>query len=81
VGVDGRPFLVRISRLLERSMRPKSLINSKTFWINALTLVITAGGALSGVIPPEYQAFVAGGLAIANIILRTITNQPINSAF
>lgn len=55
----------------------KSLVASKTFWVNVLTLAISAGGYLSGMVPPHWQPWLAGGLAIANVLLRLITEQPI----
>lgn len=56
----------------------KSLIGSKTFWVNALTLIISVGGTIAGVIPPDFQPYIVGGLAIANVVLRIITGQPID---
>jgi hypothetical protein len=57
---------------------PKTLIESKTFWVNLLTGAIAVGGYLTGVIPAQYQPYLIGGLAIANIVLRLITGQPID---
>jgi hypothetical protein len=58
-------------------MPPKSLFASKTFWVNALTLAIGVGGYLTGLVPAPYQPIVVAALALANIILRTITDQPV----
>ncbi len=57
---------------------PKSLVESKTFWVNALTLIISVGGTLAGAIPPQFQPYVVAGLAVANIVLRLISGQPID---
>lgn len=59
-------------------MPGKSLITSRTFWVNALTLAISFGGYLTGIVPAEFSPYVAAGLAIANVVLRLITNQPID---
>lgn len=57
-------------------MKVKSLFKSKTFWVNALTVVgsIASGGC--GVTLDPKLALPA--LAIVNIGLRTITNGPVS---
>ena len=52
------------------TMDTKHLFASKTFWLNILGLATTVGGLL----PQKYAVPV---LAIANIGLRLITNQPV----
>ena len=52
-------------------MDSKSILTSKTFWFNAFALAATAGGVL----PPKFGVPV---VAIANIGLRVITNQPVS---
>lgn len=53
----------------------KSLIGSRTFWLNVLGLVTAVAG--SGIIPPQYSM---PALAILNIINRVyFTNEPVTS--
>jgi len=62
----------------------KSLFASKTFWTNALSLVAmiaTAGGYTlpAAIATPEAQAITIGTITtIANIILRTVTSEPVS---
>lgn len=51
-------------------MDKKSIFKSKTFWLNILGLAAT----VSGVLPPKYAMPV---MAISNIGMRLITNQPV----
>ena len=51
------------------SMDTKSLFLSKTFWLNVLGLAVTLGNVLP-------QKWAVPVLAIANIGMRLITNQP-----
>lgn len=55
----------------ERSMG-KSLLTSKTFWLN----VVGAATVAAGFVPPQYGV---PALAILNIVNRLLTNQPITS--
>ncbi len=56
----------------------KSLFKSKTFWVNLLVVVIATLTALSDVsLTPEYIAFFGILIGSGNIILRTITKEPI----
>jgi len=57
----------------------KGLLRSKTFWVNLLTALVTIGGTVSGIsfFPESFVPYLAGGLAIANIFLRMLTDQPI----
>lgn len=51
----------------------KSMFASKMFWVNVL-----AGGAdLLGVLPLP-QGWSVPALAVINIVLRTLTNQPVH---
>jgi len=60
---------------------PKTLWQSKTFWVNALTTVATALTAIAGsdfiASYPRVSAGIATAIAIVNIGLRIITDQPI----
>lgn len=57
----------------------KPFWQSKTFWINSVTLLVTAltWAAGSAVVPPSWQPVITAGLAVANILLRLITDQPL----
>ncbi len=52
----------------------KSLVGSKTFWINLLGSAISVLG--SGVVPPKYSIPIMGAI---NIINRLLTGVPITS--
>lgn len=59
----------------------KSLVSSKTFWVNLLggaVSVLTIVGSIS-FLPSSLAPWIAGGLAVANVLLRIITNEPITS--
>jgi len=47
-------------------MEPKSILRSKTFWFNVVSLVATVGGFL----PPQYAAVI---VPAANVLLRAIS--------
>jgi len=55
----------------------KSIFTSKTFWTNVVAVVAMTLQGLTGkeIIPLEYQTTI---LAVINIILRTVTKQPVN---
>ena len=59
---------------------PKSLFQSKTFWLNALTAaaaILTALTGMTDVIPPVVMPYIIAGLAGVNIVLRIVTTQPV----
>lgn len=65
-------------------MEPKVWYESKTFWINLLTVAAMilsfvidthAAGGLPMDLDPRWVAL---GLGIVNIILRAVTNQPVS---
>lgn len=58
-------------------MQPKSLFTSKTFWLNAISAVVAVGGSMSGVLPEQYNKYVLGVVAVANVLLRIITTSPV----
>lgn len=61
-----------------RDMESKSIWQSKTFWVNLISIGAIIGAAYGFEIDTETQAILATGiLAIMNIILRFITKQPI----
>jgi len=53
-------------------MKPKSILKSRTFWAQVLSIAV----AVSGVIPlaPETAAIVVG---LINIALRAVTKDPV----
>ena len=57
----------------------KKWYQSKTLWVNVVTLAITIITTLitQNIIAPEIGAAVLG---VANIILRLLTNQPITGS-
>lgn len=52
-------------------MPSKNILLSKTFWSNIAAILLTA----SDVLPAKYAVVV---VAVGNILLRLITNQPVN---
>jgi hypothetical protein len=61
----------------------KSLFASKTFWANCVSLITTilvvSGHGLPAILAtPEAQATaIAGITSVANIVLRTVTKEPV----
>jgi hypothetical protein len=55
----------------------KSILASKTFWVNALGGIVAGTATYGGYIPPKYAPAVIATGSIANILLRFLTNQPI----
>ena len=60
----------------------KSILLSRTFWLNALTGIAALLAALSGsdVIPPAFAPYLVTALAVVNIALRVVTTQPVTLA-
>lgn len=59
-------------------MNTKAFWKSKTFWLNVLSIgLAVAGGQLGIPVPPHVAVPV---LAVGNLILRTVTTQPIGVA-
>ena len=59
-------------------MQPKPWWESKTLWVNALTLIVMILGTVAQW--PEFSAYtgqIAGALAIVNMALRFITDRPV----
>ena len=59
-------------------MNTKSLFQSRTFWVNLLGGIGSVTGMVSGFIPPSVAPYVMGAGAIANILLRLVTSQPVS---
>lgn len=55
-------------------MEPKSIWQSKTLWANVAALVAAVGVFVQ---TKDITALYAAGLAIANMLLRLVTKQPI----
>jgi hypothetical protein len=57
----------------------KPFYESKTWWTNALVFVIAVLSLpqLGGIVPAEAMPYVGTGAAIANVILRFMTTEPI----
>jgi len=63
----------KLGDLFEEAAVSKSLFTSKLFWVNAIT------GAVSLLeVVPLPQEYVVPSLAIANVILRLMTNTPVH---
>lgn len=62
----------------------KSLIASKTFWVNAITAIVGVATYFQGseIIAnhPEAVAIVGTVVGVLNVILRVITKEPITGA-
>jgi ABC-type transporter lipoprotein component MlaA len=60
---------------MKKLEKSKNFLKSKTLWVNAI-LGVLAVLDVAGEVTGNPQAIIAG-MAIANIILRLITNKPI----
>ena len=60
-------------------MNGKSPFASRTLWVNIITIAIDAIGHFTDTIPASAQPYIAMGLAVANIVLRFLTNQPLST--
>lgn len=61
-------------------MDSKPIWQSKTFWVNGLTLAAAVLTALSGQsqhIPADWLPYIASGIAAVNIALRFLTDKPV----
>ena len=52
-------------------MDPKTILYSRTFWFNVVSLAATVAGYL----PPDKAAIV---LPVANVLLRLVTSSPVS---
>ncbi len=55
----------------------KSILSSRTFWLNSLGALAAASTLANGTIPAKYAPAVVAVGGISNIILRFLTSQPI----
>jgi hypothetical protein len=65
----------------ENNMNGKPILQSKTFWANAITAIAGVVAALSGSdliqANPQWAAIAATVMGVVNIALRFVTNQPV----
>lgn len=64
------------------SASTKSILKSRTLWLNVGMAVVAIAGVMldGGLVPEKYLAHVTAAFAIANVILRLLTNQPVHFA-
>lgn len=55
----------------------KPWYTSKTVWLNVISAVIALGGSVQGAVPPQWLPLIGLAVGIGNVILRFLTNQPI----
>ena len=60
-------------------MEQKAWYKSKVVWANAIALIITIIGVVTALIPPKYLGYIGVAMAILNLILRYLTDQPIGA--
>lgn len=63
-------------------MESKHWLTSKTLWVNIIAgvaAVSTAFGLDLGLTPETQTAIVGGIMAVANIVLRLVTKQPVGT--
>lgn len=60
-------------------MEGKPIYKSKTFWFNLLAFIAAIAGAFgySGQVPEEWKVFIPAIVALINIVLRTVTKEPV----
>lgn len=62
-------------------METKPWYKSKTLWVNGLTLIAAIAGAFGidlGLDDETKTTIVAGALAVANVVLRLVTNSKVS---
>ena len=57
----------------------KPWYQSKTMWFNLITIAVTVAGSpeLAAFIPASWLPAIASGIALVNLILRTVTNTAV----
>lgn len=63
----------RVATLFQEAAVSKSLFTSKMFWVNTLTASADLLGILP--LPPGYSTVALG---VINVVLRTLTTQPVH---
>ena len=58
-------------------MTQKAVYKSKVFWASIVTLILGLIGIFTQLIPPEYMAYIVVIVAVLNLVLRYLTDQPI----
>lgn len=59
-------------------MYGKSIFASKTFWFNILSGAATLVGTAAEIMPPQYAPYAAAAIAVINLGLRVVTDQPVH---
>lgn len=65
-------------------MKAKVWYKSRTIWANIIVVVVAVGIYLQtqpGVIPEQYAVYFAAFLGALNIVLRFLSDQPVNVPF
>lgn len=55
----------------------KPFWQSRTLWVNVLTLAVTVLTSLSGTLPPDAAPWIAVVLSGVNIVLRVLTDKAV----
>ncbi len=76
--VAGESVPAAVVHAMEGKMETKSIFSSRTFWFNLLTGAADLIGHAAGIIPPQYQPYIAAASALINIGLRWVTTQPVS---
>lgn len=62
-------------------MESKSILSSRTFWVNAITVAVATAGFVAGHEVMAAHPQIIAGIAVVqgalNIVLRLLTTQPI----
>lgn len=53
-------------------------LKSKTVWLNTLTTLVEVANYVTPFIPPQYHAAIVAGVGVVNIVLRSVTTQPLS---
>jgi len=56
----------------------KSILKSKTFWVNVVGGAAQIAGVLSGILPPKYAAIAVAVQGTANIWVRFLTSERVS---
>lgn len=60
-------------------MEAKSILASKTFWVNVAAILATVIGSpeFAAIIPESWMVYIPPALGMMNIVLRTVTSKPV----
>ncbi len=68
---------ISVDKVTDATGGGKSILASKTFWLNTLGGIAAGAATYGGYVPPKYAPAVIAVGSISNILLRLITKQPI----